>query len=515
MFSNVGRGDAVMERCGRILAIASWTILGMLMTHGAFAQVVTAPYQVVQDSEEAMIERLPEPPVPEESDRPWTPIAPPASTPDTSPNMTLDLPMEGPVQTPEDWYPGMEIAPSLPPPIHGQTTSPEWDELPESSGQGSTFTADDTDPWTRSHGATGVGCGACGPCAAGEQYAMGLARSPYDAAPVCESCPSSQPRRLHHSHQPCWEAFYVFREWEIHVGAVVLGRRASKSSPLAWQYTGEGSLPDDLFPRQDIAPNEFGEVLLNGNVDFGMPGGPRVQIGRWFDYCWAAEFVYFGVDNFVCGRARPGPAIFNGPQGTILGANPRVHIAGKLYNIEANLKMKISPHFSLLMGYRWLELSDSVKFHMDPLDLEDPFRQNSGDGFTESVDVINTLNGFQIGAELETLRWHGLWLQADMKAGIYENCARSRFDDEEASRGNSTGFVGGLSATLIWQPCDCLGVATGYEVLWIDPVAFAVNQLRHERTDSLASTNENGQGGLLFGDTALFHGVRITLCATW
>jgi hypothetical protein len=185
----------------------------------------------------------------------------------------------------------------------------------------------------------------------------------------------------------------------------------------------------------------------------------------------------------------------------------------KLHSIEANFRRQVSCRVSVLAGFRWIELSEDfgVLYETNP-NIAGPSRYR--------VDVNNHLYGFQVGAD--ALLWNNnCWLvDASVRAGVFGNNADQttlehyvEFGGLPAAgtaSGTDTSFLGELEVTATRCLTDRLSLRLGYQMLWLEGVALAPNQIDN--------TNLSPPPGVVTLDTDsgfFAHGAFVGLEAVW
>ena len=134
------------------------------------------------------------------------------------------------------------------------------------------------------------------------------------------------------------------------------------------------------------------------------------------------------------------------------------------------------------------------------------------------VRTNNNLLGVQLGTRAR--RCWGRWrVEGTGKAGVFANLANQaspaifdypgvvlRPDTNDST--TRTAFVGWLNATAIYQLNSTWGVRAGYNVIWLEGVALAPDQLDFANTPTSGSSIHTAGGVLL-------HGVNIGLEGRW
>jgi hypothetical protein len=266
------------------------------------------------------------------------------------------------------------------------------------------------------------------------------------------------------------------------------------------------------------------EVLLSTNtLDFDWSGGFRAGYGARACDCWAWEVGYL---SYFEQSATAGvelndslmlPDDFGLQINNFFAADDvGVRYASELHSAEVNLvkcccssDCCASHSLEWLGGFRYLNLNESVGITaFDSAESTTTYR----------VRTRNNLYGAQIGARARRCRGSWNW-EASGKAGLFGNDIQQLqspivdFPDFEfrEGRGTSDGdvaFVGDVNVTAIYQITGVWGIRTGYNLIWIEGVALAPDQLDF--------SNSSGSGRELDSDGGIFlHGVNIGLEARW
>ena len=172
-------------------------------------------------------------------------------------------------------------------------------------------------------------------------------------------------------------------------------------------------------------------------------------------------------------------------------------------SFEFNARYQASPCLDLIAGYRRVELADDLTVNRVQPTFDPLYR----------IDTNNHLHGFQIGADAQVFNLgRHFHIDAILRAGIFYNRAdqnnvspalgRLGFDSAVSDAESHTAFLGEFGLRGEWLLSDCLSVRVGYQLIWIDGVALAPDQIIH--TDltptSQASLDKNGDV-LYYGTT--------------
>ncbi len=294
---------------------------------------------------------------------------------------------------------------------------------------------------------------------------------------------------------------WCFRpQWSVRAGAILLQR--STPNPLV--------LVNDQFAAG-------GNTIVDAaDFRFSVEGGPEVSVlrrGRLLDW----EVRYFGITEW--GRSL-GPIYssngavmrFAAPLGNVgFPAQVSASYESELQNFEINVGRSPSERFRWLAGFRYVELDErGMALVMD-----------IGPGLNRAVttvDALNRLYGFQIGAEGVLLGGGGnrLRLEGTAKAGVYHNSIHSGatldqslgVDYAAAASDNHAAFVGELGFTAVYQLSPHWSLRAGYQMLWLEGVAVAAEQV--PAIDLLA-----GQAAVDTTGSPFYHGANVGLEFVW
>ncbi len=297
-----------------------------------------------------------------------------------------------------------------------------------------------------------------------------------------------------------WESLSFQPRWSGSVGAVILQRARPVSTPFLLNPVSGQSLID---------PAGF-HFPFEGGPDVGL-----VRYGRWAD----VEFRYFGVHDW---QAAQGP--LDSPDGFTLpipGFDPAFGsftlaswYVSSLDSVELNLRRNILPRLSLLAGFRYVRLHERLSFFAGDSAL--------ANGSIIGFNANNDLYGLQIGAEgLLWDRGGRFRVEGALKAGVFANSARSSIGVNHIGSGGGgdpdqifwlghdhTAFVGDLNFVGVYQLTEHLALRGGYQLLWLNGVAIASEQIHRLDLDT-------GDVGTNTSHGTFYHGVLVGLEAAW
>lgn len=286
--------------------------------------------------------------------------------------------------------------------------------------------------------------------------------------------------------------WYVPR-WTIRAGAVILKR--------------ERPTPFVIFSNQGNGAT----VLDAANYGFSTSGGLDISAIRQFNSPNALEVRYFGVNSWNANQTGPFAA------GSRLNSDTPIFFNGfntfassygsKLFSTEVNWRRQSFDYLTFLVGFRYLELNEDIRT-----------RVTGAPGTAlYNIDSDNRLYGCQIGADGRVWSNGRLSLDGLIKAGIYGNAARHRGVIEFPpgnpvfgpldQQGAATAFVSEIGLTAVYQVTDHFAVRGGYQLLWIDGVALA--------SDQVQPTNFATNSGINASGDPFYHGALVALEAAW
>ncbi|MBA3481677.1 MAG: BBP7 family outer membrane beta-barrel protein [Pirellulales bacterium] len=278
--------------------------------------------------------------------------------------------------------------------------------------------------------------------------------------------------------------------WTFRGGAVILERDRNDRTRF---------IRDNNGGAQDGFADQF---------DPGYSGGVDLSLIRWLECGKSIESRFFGglewedrqrwdtSTNWGFGNI---PDWTNGNAISVT-----TDYSSRLNSAEVNLRSSANRSITYLIGFRWIELNEDFSANANILGAPLAFR----------LDTDNNLYGGQIGADANLLRTGGpLTANAWIKAGVYGNDADSSFslttpgpDFANSASNGQVAFVGDVAITSSYALNDWLSLRTGYQLLWIEGVAIASDQI------TLANLVN---GGVDSEGEAFYHGALISLDATW
>jgi hypothetical protein len=263
--------------------------------------------------------------------------------------------------------------------------------------------------------------------------------------------------------------------------------------------------------RQVAVIDDLGAPLFNtGSLNFHVMLGQRYTLGFMTDEQTAIEATYFSIDNWNYSRLinpAPGAGIVTLPGALplnsvdYLGAdNMQLNYSARLLNGELNVIRPLAwPDIGFLAGFRYLQLNENFNIHA----LNTIVSQASD----YNTRTTNNLYGGQIGTRIRK-QWDLFGIEFTGKAGLFDNDSRQKnyVDDQNNSvalrplRGGNThsaSFVGDINLTGTFRIDTNWVLRFGYNVLWVERVALAPDQLDfRDPTIAASGTGINHRGGL-------------------
>ena len=250
----------------------------------------------------------------------------------------------------------------------------------------------------------------------------------------------------------------------------------------AWITVRAGVLTLYRSTNQDVSIlslQSTGETVLStSEVDLGWGVGPELDFLFQLTPEWAFEFDWFDIDNWSKSRSLDLNWAWVDPINVPL-TSAYLEAGSKLHNFEFNLRRRLNERWTLLAGFRYVELNETMRQHYE----NSFFPIITQDG---QITARNFLYGFQLGADAALWQNGPFALGGWVKAGIYANAARSNADTAYvnlplilpslAAQETGTACVGDLGLRATWQIDQRWQIYGGYRLMLIDGVALAIDQ---------------------------------------
>ena len=279
---------------------------------------------------------------------------------------------------------------------------------------------------------------------------------------------------------------------------------------------------DNQNANQPVVLDDASQAVLfsTGDLNFNGAAGPRILLGLAFDDVSALELSYFGVFDWTGGATIRGSNSLDIPPDLVVPATDfdnadvmsityRTHVN----NVEANCVNYLCGSrqcggVAMLAGFRYVNLDET--FNINSIDAD-------GTQSDYGIDADNHLFGGQLGLRLthRSCRWG---FDATGKVGLFGNAVRQRQfvgDDgnttvlrNTSSRTGVASFVGDINASVAYYLTDVWAIRAGYNVLWMEGLALAPNQLDFSYSADSGTAVSTGGGVFL-------HGANVGLEARW
>jgi hypothetical protein len=264
--------------------------------------------------------------------------------------------------------------------------------------------------------------------------------------------------------------------------------------------------------------------LNASQLDLAYRSGYRVTGAYLVGPASALEATYFGGFNWASGAQAQG----NGTLYSVFsefGSNPlngfpetdaaflhQINLSSELDNAELNFRHRFVSanclvHTSLLVGARYLRLRDDFIY--------------STDTGTNAMDYLqktdNDLVGAQIGGDMFFCITPRFRVGGEVEAGVYGNTAKQRTrmistaspELRESVRETDAAFVAEAGLIGLYRVTSRLTVRGGYQLLFIDEVATAIDNFNTVSPFSARTPFLDNSGDVFF------HGSTLGFEWTW
>lgn len=325
-------------------------------------------------------------------------------------------------------------------------------------------------------------------------------------------------------------------KWTVSVEAIILNRNSSGNQTLVERVPGGVSF--------SAVPTTFGAQALNSD-DFhqGFSTGPKIDVTYQGDSGYRLELSYFQVINWDTSRAiapdTPSDWLVMRAPGGFYQTQDFTYqamawdYATQLYNAEVNVRKDLSNRMAMLVGFRWLQLTENLQGSLTPADRFQPlWKYNPSNNLFDvaqsenipgvpatggfppfwNTSTTNNLYGVQIGVDGKILEHGRFSITGLIKAGGYYNHAEastgvSIFKVVRPSHAstNHTSFAGEAGLQGKYQIIKNGSLKVGYTVLWLQGVALAPGQIQETYTSTPANVSALGvncDSGVLFHGAA-------------
>jgi hypothetical protein len=254
------------------------------------------------------------------------------------------------------------------------------------------------------------------------------------------------------------------------------------------------------------------EALNASELIFETRTGPKLNlIVHDILFGCDLELGYMAIDGFSLTKTRfsgDSPLFFDSPILTAVatgGAGIKFNYDSRIQSAEANLRCDLGDRFSLLGGFRYIDLHEQFDGSF--------VAAGPGDGRFITSNTDNHLYGFQLGGELTVLRLQKIHVGGSAKAGIFSN--QSDLNLYGGAEGPWVGGIKGQAAFLgevnlvgSYLINESIAVRLGYQAMWLQGLALAVDQIQMPATIGPPGWNPDTKGSLFYHGAYL--GVEIS-----
>ncbi len=297
-------------------------------------------------------------------------------------------------------------------------------------------------------------------------------------------------------------------------------QRAKTGDPRV-DFTTNGVIPPPLAPGEaalstdnlsfDVEPG----IRLTGRYDLGALSLLEVSYSGLFEWSDSAETT--AANTLFSGFSAFGTDPVNGIGLTETDAAflHRIEYWSELHNAEISFRrywLGFNPRVSgtIMGGFRYTVLNEDFIWHTETnVPAEMDYR----------VATFNHLVGFQFGGDAWVTVRQGCRVGGYGKAGIYNNHCKQRTNIDgttttafELARGDHVSFIGEGGVSLVCDILPSWSLKAGYDVLFINTVALAPNNVNFDNQIFLGGSRTPV---LLEESSVLYHGANLGLEFVW
>jgi len=283
---------------------------------------------------------------------------------------------------------------------------------------------------------------------------------------------------------PCWTAR----------AAAVMMRRSDPSHRILFQ--------DALYEDPSDPDRYFDRASFEFDYELGMDVSLTRRVGIRYD----VEARYLRVDGWkaeVTGSiaSAAGLVVESDPQLFLVHERDiNAYYSSQFESMEVNLRRHFNHRLILLIGARYVDIDDRFRARLTapPPDTEVGIYDTTTD---------NRLFGLQLGGEAALWDCGRLRIDNIVKAGVYLNdCGAQDTVLDDSATGvfpasdaeGQVSFLGEVGLYGVYRLTDNLSIRAGYQVMWIQGVALA--------TDQMAVTDFVAEDGIDVGGGLFYHG---------
>lgn len=289
------------------------------------------------------------------------------------------------------------------------------------------------------------------------------------------------------SCQPCY--CDVVPSWTVRTGAVFFRRSA----------------PDDRVVSSTASgarPMNAGDFNFHANEGFEIDAIKHGALG-----CWDLEYRFLSVNDFRDREtlsATPSYQLATASPFSLPGTPATTALyTSELTNMEVNLQRTLDGDRSwmtVVAGFRYVQVQEQLSARF--IDAVSPALNSQFESNTR-----NNLFGMQLGTDMTFAESCRYSIEADIRAGIFGNDASSGSAISApggvatTGSGSEVAFLGEIGLTGKYRLTDNLSFYTRYQVMWINNLASASDQV----------TDFSLSNGIDMDSDAFFHGATLGL----
>lgn len=276
----------------------------------------------------------------------------------------------------------------------------------------------------------------------------------------------------------------------------------------------------DRATQRELVLNTFTNQVYSttGNLDPGMEVGPRLVVDYLTETKQVLQVAYFGVYNWEAYQDIVGGDNLKLPGTAGLVYNSfdsadEMHMSysSRINSGELNLlTAEEDSAFEWLFGLRFVKIDESFSL----LAVDNPLNNGRYD-----VETRNDLLGAQVGSRWRQ-HFRRCWdLESNFKVGIFGNSAKQStlmtnvqytnlIRNFSPERSGLSGMID-YNFSAVYRFSGNAAVRVGYNLIWVDGIARATDQLDFDTTPGVSGNN------VFFRHGSFMHGAHVGLEASW
>jgi hypothetical protein len=323
--------------------------------------------------------------------------------------------------------------------------------------------------------------------------------------------------------------------WTVSVEAIALERIGGVNRTLVERVPG-------TVPFLKTLTATGPEAFNSSQFQQGFSAGPKIDLIYRGDPVYGAEISYFNISSqratHVTGPDTPAGWLVMKAPGLFWQTQDFPYQgmawsdATNLSSAEVSARRALSSRVTVLAGFRWLQLNDTLQGTLTPADRTVPAWKNNCDNTNCTLSEVaqaplgplagpyppfwtaktaNNLYGLQIGIDGKVIELGRFSVDGQVKIGLFDNNAEQstvvslkKTLYPASATTNRAAVAGEAGLQLKYRVMDGLALKAGYEALWLDGVALAPGQIQEILTTP--SSMPVHALGVNCGSSLLFHG---------